>query len=304
MSYETGTVTNASGSFSLAHQNLLELIKNKVTNSTFMGGAGNVWAVERYVTTGDHELILRGPGLSGTEEIYVGIKLYHDVNADYYNCKVAGFTGYVSGNTFETQPGASGMLGVPLHNLSITYWLVANGQRIVLAAKVGTPVYESFYIGKFLPYATPSQYPYPICAAGMLSSASATRFSETTHSIPYKGNRANMQVRFVDGLWKQPYCWPWNNLSLANTNAASNFQLRESPTDHYPLLPVILTDAGPSYWLNSPSNNTYGELDGIYHVSGFNNVVENTVTIGGTPHLIVQDVWRNSHIDYYALKLS
>jgi hypothetical protein len=290
MAYETGTVTDASGSFALAHQNLLERIKNQVTSEAFMG-AGQAWAAERYDTTGDHELILRGPGLSGTEEIYVGIKLYHDANADYYNCKVAGLTGYVSGNTFETQPGASGMLGVPLHNQSITYWLIANGQRIALAAKVGTPVYESFYIGNFLPYATPSQYPYPVIAAGMLSSASATRFSETTHSMPYKGNRANLKMRFVDGVWKQPECWPWNNGLLAG----STYQMRESPTDHYPLLPVTLNDSTP---------NIYGELDGIYFVSGFNNAVENTITIGGDTYLVVQDVWRTSHIDYYAMKLA
>jgi hypothetical protein len=254
-------------------------------------GAGQTWAVERYVTTGDHELILRGPGLSGTEEIYIGIKLYHNADADYYNCKIAGFTGYVSSNTFETQPGASGMLGVPLHNQSITYWLIANGQRIALAAKVGTPVYESFYIGKFLPYATPSQYPYPVIAAGMLSSASATRFSDTNHSMPYKGTRANCQMRLVDGVWKQPDAWPWNNGALAG----STYQMRESPTDHYPVLPVVLNDSTP---------NIYGELDGIYFVSGFNNAVENTITIGGDTYLVVQDVWRTSHIDYYAMKLA
>lgn len=303
MAYETGTVTNTSGSFSLAHQNLLELIKNKVTSTAFMG-TGNTWTVERYVTTGNHELILRGPGLSGTEQIYVGLMTYQDSSADYYNLLVAGFTGYVSSNAFGTQPGYSGAIGVPMHNLSITYWLVANAQRIALAAKVGTPVYESFYIGKFLPYATPSQYPYPVCAAGMLNGATATRFSDTSHSMPYKGNRANLKIRFVDGSWKQPYCWPWNNLLLANTGSTSDFQLRETPTDHYPLLPVILTDAEPSIYINQPSNNTYGELDGIYYVSGFNNVVENTITVGSDTFLVVQDVWRNSHIDYYALKLS
>lgn len=289
MAYETGTVTDSSGSFALAHQNLLEQIEAQVTSEVFMG-AGQAWTTLRYVATGDHELILQGPGLAGTEEIYVGIKLYHSVDSDYYNCKVAVFTGYVSGNTFETQPGASGMLGVPLHNQSITYWLVANGQRIALAGKVGTPVYESFYIGKFLQYATPSQYPYPVVAAGMLNSASATRFSDTAHSMPYRGARSNMQMRFVDGSWKQPEIWPWNN-----TRLTSNPKLRECPTDHYPLLPLTLSDSTP---------NIYGELDGIFHVSGFNNAVENTITIGADTYLVVQDVWRTAHETYYAMKLA
>jgi hypothetical protein len=109
--------------------------------------------------------------------------------------------------------------------------------------------------------------------------------------MPYKGNRANLKMRFVDGVWKQPECWPWNNGLLAG----STYQMRESPTDHYPLLPVTLNDSTP---------NIYGELDGIYFVSGFNNAVENTITIGGDTYLVVQDVWRTSHIDYYAMKLA
>ena len=290
MAFETGTITNASGSFSLAHQNFLERLKNQLSSSVFMGAA-NVWVVERYVVTGDFELIVRGPGLGGTDQIYMGIKLYHDVGADYYNCKVAGFTGYAPNNSFETQPGISGNLGVPLHNLSITYWLIANGQRFAVAAKVGTPVYESFYLGKFLPYATPGQYPYPVVAAGMLTSAALTRFSDTAQSMPYKGNRVNLQMRFVDGVWKQPTAWPWTNADIAGATV----QLRESPTDTYPLLPVILTDTAP---------NIYGELDGIFHVSGFNNAVENLIQISGVDYLVMQDVYRTSHIDYYAMRLN
>ncbi len=289
MAYETGTITNASGSFSLAHQNLLERLHDQLSDSTFM--AGDEWTVMRYVTTGDHELILRGPGLSGTEEIFVGIKLYHDETNDYYNAKIAGFTGYAPSNTFETQPGISVQNGVPLHNLSITYWLIANGQRFALAAKVGTPVYESFYLGKFLPYATPGQYPYPVCVIGALDAASATRFSNTAQSMGYKGNQPDCQMRFVDGLWRTPRMWPFDNGHIAGGTT----RLRETPTDYYPLVPLILCDDTP---------NVYGELDGIYYVSGFNNAVENIVQVGGVDYLVVQDVYRTGHTDYYAMRLT
>lgn len=293
MAFETGIVTNASGSFTLAHQNLLELIKNKLTSAAFMG-AGQNWVAEEYVSTGNHRLIVRGPGLSGTDQIYVGIELYHDQTADYYNCQVRGFTGFVPGNTFATQPGSHlNGLGVPLHNQSISYWLVANGQRFALALKVGTPVYESFYLGKFFPYASPSQYPYPICAIGMLTSAAATRFSDTIHFMGYKGNVVNLQMRFVTGVWQNPQAWPWNNVNLSAA-AGLDFSLRETPTDNYPLLPVVLND----------TINIYGELDGIFFVSAFNNVVENTITIGSDTYLVVQDVFRTGFRDYYALKLA
>ena len=150
--------------------------------------------------------------------------------------------------------------------------------------KVGTPVYEHFYIGKFFPYARPSQYPYPIVCAGMLNGATATRFSDAAHSMPYKGNRVNLGMRFNTGVYLTPETHPWNNTYLAGST-----QLRDTH-DSYPLLPVILNDA----------NGVYGELDGIRYVSGFNNVVENTC---GPDWVVMKDVSRTGFTDYIALKL-
>jgi len=286
MAYETGTITNTSGSFTLAHQNLLEHIKNKVADTAFMG-SGQEWTVMRYDTSTDtHELILKGVGLSGTEEIFVGIQAYHDVNADYYNLCVQTFTGYVASNTFDNQPGASGPIGVPAHNTSITYWLIANAQRIAIAMKVGTPVYETFYIGKFLPYDTPNQYPYPVVAMGMFNGRSAKRFSDTDYFMPYRGDVQNSKLRKLDGTWITPSSSPWINPNIKDA-------LRDTE-GNYHILPVELCD----------NSNIFGYLDGIGYVSGFNNAVENIVDVNGKQYLVVQDVWRTGFSDYFAMELN
>jgi hypothetical protein len=285
MASTTGYVDNT-GSEGVAHWQMLLLIK------TFAEAHG--WTTLRYLNptpytdpTVIRELILHGIGLSGTDNIYIGFRAYQDQGADYYNLSVAGFTGYVSGNTFITQPGYIES-GVPAHNNRIDYWLCVNAQRIAFGLKVGTPVYESGYTGKFLPYATPSQYPYPMVVGGMLSGVPATRFSDTTHSMPYKGNRAGLRMRFVDGSWKQPESWPWNNTYVASTT-----QLRDTGSN-YQLLPVVLNDS---------ALNVYGELDGIFFISGFNNATENTLTISSINYVVLQDVSRNGFTDYYALRL-
>ena len=118
----------------------------------------------------------------------------------------------------------------------------------------------------------------------MLSGAAATRYSDTSHSMPYKGNRVNLAMRFNTGVYLQPETHPWNNTYLAGTT-----QLCDT-NDNYPLLPVILNDA----------NGIYGELDGIRYVSGFNNVVENTC---GPDWVVMQDVSRTGFTDYIAMKL-
>lgn len=275
MPHAIGFVDNSGGT--LAHYKMLEKIRDVAVASGF-------WTVMRYDTSvANRELILKGQGYTGVEEIYVGVRTYQSVSADYYNLCVATFTGYVASNTFDTQPGAR-LSGVPAHNQRIDYWLTVNPQRIACVMKVGTPVYEHFYIGKFFPYARPSQYPYPVICGGMLSGAAVTRFSETTHSMPYKGNRANLGMRFNTGVYLTPECHPWNNTYLAGTT-----QLRDT-NSHYPLLPVILNDP----------NGIYGELDGIRFISGFNNVTESKC---GEDWIVFQDVARTSFIDYIAFHL-
>lgn len=255
--------------------------------------AGIAYDVLRYDTSGtNHELIMKAHGLDGLQEIYWGIRTYHDVGADYYNLLGGVFTGYVPGNSFDTQPGAA-LVGCPAHNNRIDYWLTLNGQRVVLAMKVGTPVYEHLYLGKMLPYARPSQYPYPVIAGGMLVGAAATRFSDTTHDFYLRGNSARGQLR-TPGGWINMFCYPWGNAFLTGTSTSSTqLQARDTGAE-YPLLPVEIHDN---------SANLYGQLDGIYHVSGFNNAVENTLVIGGVTHVVMQSVSRTGHADYYAMRL-
>jgi len=264
----------------LAHYKMLDKIREVAVASGF-------WTVMRYDTSiANRELILKGQGYSGTEEIYVGVRTYQDASADYYNLCVATFTGYVPSNTFDTQPGVR-LSGVPAHNQRIDYWLTVNPQRIACCMKVGTPVYEHFYIGKFFPYARPSQYPYPVICGGMLNGAATTRFSDTSHSMPYKGNRVNLGMRSNNG-YIQAYSYPWQNLVLAGST-----QLRDTG-DFYPLLAVELNDNSSSIW---------GMLDGIYYISGFNNIVENTLHVDGFDFVIFQDVSRTGFSDYCAMRL-
>ncbi len=346
MAVKIGFVQNAG---TLAHYMMLAEIKALAE--------ANGWTVLRYDDVSfERELILKGVGYSGTEEIFVGFRTYHDIGADYYNLLAGVFTGYVSSNSFDTQPNAY-LSGIPGHNNRIDYWLTVNPQRIALGMKVGTPVYESAYVGKILPYAPPTQYPYPVVCAGMLTGAAATRYDDTSHSMPYKGARANMALRFNSGAWLQVDCYPWNNtyltgatqlretgdeplveyagtgdgaisavtvpasagsevwtltctvaavdggtfsvsgsvhgaqadasIGVAYENGVLGFLISDGAADfivgdvftitytahNYKLLPVTLSDA----------NGLYGELEGIFQITGFNNVVENTIGLGPVP---------------------
>lgn len=293
MAFEIG-FTDQLGTTGFAHKEMLLKIQALAEL--------NGWVTLRYDTdvpatvgTGPQdELIMQGEGLAGDKEIFIGFRTYESATADYYNITAAGFTGYVPSNIFTAQPGFYES-GIPAHNQRVDYWMQVNAQRINLGLKVGTPVYESGGAGFFLPYATPSQYPYPLYVAGMLNGAALVRYSDTTHTMAWKGNRPNFALRFLDGTWKQVLTYPWNNALLASSGSpsSSRMQLRDTGGE-YPVVPVILCEAAP---------NIFGELDGIGYVSNFNNTVESTVEVAGTDWLCLQDVARTSFVDYFAMRM-
>lgn len=258
MAYEIASLDNSGGV--LAHYKMLAAIKALAE--------ANGWVTLRYDTvSANRELILQGEGLSGTEEIFVGFRCYQDVPNDYYNITFGTFTGYVSGNTFQTQPGAR-LSGVPAHNSLIKYFMVCNAQRIAVCMRVGTPVYEHGYVGKMFPYARPSEFPFPIINCGMLVGEAATRFSEVTHAFGYRGTRANFALRKPSGTWGEVDVHPWYNTYIAG----GFYQVQPSDAGYF-LVPITPGDSAP---------NVYGVLDGIWQVTGFNNAVENVVQVGGS----------------------
>ncbi len=278
MPHEIGFVQNSGV---LAHYMMLDKIK------TF--AEANGWTTLRYDTGINREVILKGPGYTGTEEIFVGFLCYQDAGSDYYNISVGVFTGYVAGNTFATQPGAM-INSACAHNTRIDYWLVVTPQRITVVMKVGTPVYDVMYAGKILPYARPSQYPYPVLCAGTLSAAPNTRYSDTARQMPWVGNIANCNLRIPSGIWSQPECYPWNNTGmLAGTTSSAR-----DTNNNYQLIPATLMTS---------ALGLLGEVEGIFHVSGFSNAVENTITISGVLYVVIQNVYRTGFNSFYAIRM-
>lgn len=250
-----------------------------------------IWKVLRWddgglnPSTAVRELILQGSGYSGDEEIFVGFRTNHLESSDYYNMSTAIFTGYVPSTAYTLQPGFA-EVGFCAHNMRLDYWLLANPQRITGGLKIATPVYEHFYTGKFLPYGNPGQYPYPVVCCGSSTAQTTTRFSDTTRTMGIRGTTAAIKMRFVDGSIKNPKTMPWCQFGTG--------PVQRDTDSVWGLQPVVLTDS---------VQGLYGELEGVAQVTGFNNVVENTVMEGTQEWVVMQDLYRTGFNDYYALEL-
>jgi len=290
---------------------------------TFM--LANGWASLRF--DGGSEFIAQGEGLGGTDEIFVGIKGEEDTGADWFNWQLNGMTGFEAGQAFAAQPGNIGYSAAPhfprlhLWNSAIPYWFVVNPRRIIVVAKIST-IYQLGYLGWINPYLPATNMPYPLLIAGTSTASNGSRWSTVhdTHSLgvmqPVCVNGSTTEAtiltnprssaRFWFGEWHGIQNYFNGSLSYGTSMKAlwpycrsgrSAF-MRTNPLDGgYLLTPVIAH-------FTSPYRYVFGELDGLFHVSGFSNAVENIVTVGADDYLVVQNVYRNTIGDYCAVKLA
>lgn len=270
---------------------------------TFAGNQG--WTVHRSTYDAaagtDGELILEGPGLSGNEAIVVGLRSYSDSGNDRWNFALRGFTSY-DGSAWDSLPGASPEVYVPLWSSSIPYWLMVNGQRILLMAKVST-YYMHAYLGFVSTYSTASEYPYPLFIGGTSNSESENYTSISVHQAYWNYPDADSHGQWwrPDNQWwginsdydDGPRLFPWYEVHAVVSG------VREGIGTHV-LLPAILMDASS----NQTVRGVVGELDGLFWVSGFGAGVEDTVTVGTQDYVVGQDVQRAEDNDHCALELA
>lgn len=304
MAYETGTATD--------HIDLM----NKIIAFAVSGGG---WTNLGPAAAGQADgTWLRGPGLSGTENIYAGIKSYSDVNNDTYGLWIRAAQGFLSASAWGGQPGVSPECYSAAWATSMPYWIVANGQRVIAVWKVST-TYHALHFGKIFPYATPSEYGYPFYIGA--EDVAVRRWSYQSHNWRHfvdPGGSGTAYLCFPDGAWQAfrntydsgggegfdngipRYVWPYMGaLDQAGGGDTVNIirAMRENIDGSYVLLPLVLHS-------NAPSRAIWGEIDGAYYVSGAENAAENVITISGQDYLVVQNIYRTSRHHYWALKLA
>lgn len=271
---------------------------------------GPDWTLLRY-DSDNQRALFHAPGLTGLEDIYVGISVHESVDTDAYALGFWMFRSYNEALDDLQQPGHSGVGYLPVWNQATPYWFIANGQRLMIVAKIST-VYSATYIGKFLPYGVPGEYPQPYYIGNSVT-ASTTRWSTVEEAqrnfwdpgsggkilLPSGQWRTVQNFRDLGGessLNNSNYTWPFQAYGLHTSTLTEYRRMRENVDGTYPLWPITLMGS-------NPDDDIFGELDGAFAVSGFNNASENTVTIDGASHLIVQNLFRTARYYYAALKL-
>jgi hypothetical protein len=272
---------------------------------------GPEWTLLDYDTSTPSALFV-APGMSGLESIYFGFSLHASISDDAYALGLWMFRDYNAALAHLAQPGHSGVVYLPLWNTSMPYWFIANAQRLMIVSKVST-TYQSSYCGKFLPQGTPGEYPQPYYLAAPVETPT-TRWSTINEAHRnFWDPGAAAVVGLPGAIWRNiqnhfetsggeaasdstNYIWPFSS-PITNASARSRYrELRENLDGSYPLWPTVINGEDPDL-------DTYGELDGVFAISGFNNASENLVEIGSDDYLVVQNMHRTERYYYAALKL-
>ncbi len=272
---------------------------------------GPSWTLLRENSAGDSALFM-APGLAATDEIYIGVNLTADAGADTFAIGFWMFKDYNAALEDDEQPGASIVCYMPVWDDAMPFWFVANGQRLIVTAKVST-VYTAAYAGKFFPDGLPSEYPMPYYV-GSCATAASTRWSSTSESVrnPWDPGLA-ARVLLPSGQWRtvcnfyddagaergntdSHYIWPFYS-GISGSGVRTRYrELRENLDGSYSLLPLILHG-------DNPQSDMLGALDGVYAVPAFSAATEDTVTVSGVQHLLVQNVYRTARYYYGAIAL-
>jgi len=282
MAYTSGIATN--------YKDLLAILATFAT--------ANGWEILEQTTD---KVFFRGTGLAGLDSIYCGVSTYEDVGNSYYNWELHGAWGYRSGRDYSAMPRSCGDDKAFAHfwPAATPYWMVANGRRIIVVAKVGT-VYQHVHLGLLTPPATEEQYPYPMLLGGT-SQTKARSYSYTNNSAYWNCSTYN----FLSGMICRPGgTWTTvggstNSTDLAvivNPSFGQNANIVNAPGGEYLLEPFVL--------LLTNTVDTFGFIDGLSRVSGYQNTAENTITVSGVNYMVFPDCHRNGYADYCALRLN
>lgn len=308
--------------------------------------AALVSASEEWTEVWDHAsgdeagIVLRGPGLSATDQIYIGLKLTESAPGDSWAVDVYGMTGVIQTATELTgHVNVSPPVRFCLDIGTMDYWFAASGRCFKAVVKIST-VFESMYAGFFLPYADPTQYPYPMFIGAMAKTTQAdvltTWRDVTTRHAAFYG--AGYGTNFSPGAYVLSPEGNWYNVVTQGNQGNADHPVALAPkcfgpdlTNNDELWPINDTfdssgvrDLGYTtftarmaacfdgsfamlpftlMYIYNLQPQYYGILDGVYYVEGLGNSSEDVVTVSTVDHLVVQNAFRTTTDQYAAFKL-
>ena len=313
-----GTATN--------HRHLLEIIRDFLKNDPGLVAAGQNWAQLNgptgELTAGDswsnNHITLRGPGLSGDDEIYVSLYFVEDDLAENWRLTAYCHGGYVPGSTIDTHPVTSPITRVPVWNQPMPYWIVADGRSFGVVAQVST-VFVSGTWGFGIPNVLKKNYPKPFLAHGCGGTTGSWTSQSTQHRFIADPGWSTTFALWPDNVWRTVANWSTNQSGQRTTGEGFVFPTINPYSQDY--FSFGSYDAANAAWMptvkgnyvprrlrvkcGNPYTSNLFYVDKFFVVSGRQGIsAGNIMTIEGSDFLVVQNVFRTGFNDYMLMRLT
>lgn len=278
-----------------------------------------------------NQIVLRGPGLAGMDDIYIGLDLVVDVANLIYEIHIYGMADVIpTAETVQGHVNVSTRATMFLDPSPFTFWLVGNGRRFVSVARIST-VFQTMYGGLIQQYAQPPSYPYPLFIGAMAgddsSDAETWRSESEDHNIFLRSflstSSSNPTVssgRLLDpaGAWRDCAAQTSGASETDTFNSVMVYPYEHGPEfdpvlnlpNSYENLQAQISAYGGDFavlpttlFSSQPQSQVYGIFDGIVTTQGLSNMSENLLDINGVDYLVVQNAFRTGADDFFALAL-
>lgn len=323
----TLTVTSVSGGvidgIEVTEPGQYSVIPSNPVSVTGGSGSGATFNMTYdFITTLDMTLSLQAPGNGASARVYLNFETLHNEGNAYYSWRLYGATAYDAGEAFGSMPGAGGPTYFNLWQNTIDYWFYANDRRVIVVAKCSTN-YMSMYAGFFLPYALPSEYPFPLALIASYPEIQAADVNNARNSMIADpgGDGAAWYRRRTTETWVE-----LQNQSSSAASIAPKTGQRPFVWPHKTgRTPYSGTGTNPNYWgpdgfhtmkLNANSESVLfqcqiidlddytivGALEGVFSTTGFNRATEQQLTVDTRTFRLFQRAFRNQPGDFFAVE--
>jgi len=229
--------TGAGATFNLTFSTQNWTVNRNVANSTSLLNYIAIQAGSNGTQVLEREIQLQGPGNAGTDEIFIGFMELRDTDAASFSWHLAGFTGFGSLLEWEDQPGFSYVEPneipsfISLSSGAIECWFHITPRSLKGVCRMGT-TYTNFIAGFLNPYATPTEFPYPLYIGGSTgkwnelfatSGVAHSGLCDPKASEATGGNtRGNAGFRNLSGSWSDVFNWEDNGSGSKQIDSIRN----------------------------------------------------------------------------------
>lgn len=310
MAFTTGTATD--------HHDLLEQLKD------YLDAEG--WTINDFALgatlTDPSRLYVTGPGQVGGQQVNVSILSEANSGTNAYAWRLGAHPDYDPDLAFGNQVNNSPVVYYRLWPNTMDYWFYVNDRRFIVIAKIGT-YYMSMYAGFFLPYALPTEYPFPYFIGATSQQLGPYNTPDAgVRSFCDPGPGAAFYMTRTGFAWQNLMCsfaasnvvdsygglggsggtiWPYKQIQGEDDNNAS----AEIAWSWFRLLRPLANGKMPMWQCNildAATETLAGTLDGVFATGGFNRVPEQIVTVDTQDYRLFININRNTPKHYFAVE--